>query len=165
MLEGLQRAAQGGQEFTLVLGGYGNLIEEMTAFVEASALRGRTRFTGKMSKPEISAQLAVSDGYLFSSDYETFSIACAEALGAGLPLVGPNIPAIAEYAGPEDWVLVTARSAEAWQEAIMAFVEKWARGGWDSVAIVRRAEAQFSSSRLREGYRAAMREIGLEPRQ
>lgn len=162
MLEGLHCAAEAGLAFRLVIGGYGDLIEEMTDFVEASALRGRTRFTGKMTKPEIAAQLATSDGYLFSSDYETFSIACAEALGAGVPLIGPHIPAIAEYAGPEDRVEVASRTPEAWQEAITDFAGIWARGGWDRAAIARRAEAQFSHARLREGYRAAMREIGLE---
>lgn len=161
MLEGLHRAAQAGLEFTLEIGGYGDLIEEMTAFVETSALRGRTRFTGKMTKPEIAAQLATSDGYLFSSDYETFSIACAEALGAGVPLIGPHIPAIAEYAGPEDRIELASRSPDAWQEAITAFVETWARGSWDRAAIARRAEARFSQTRLRADYRAAMREMGL----
>lgn len=161
MLDGLHRAAKAGLEFSLVIGGFGKMIEEMTGFVETSALRDRTRFTGKMTKPEIAAQLASSDGYLFSSDYETFSIACAEALGAGLPLIGPYIPAIAEYAGPEDRVEVASRSPEDWQAAITRFVETWARGGWDRAAIARRAEMQFSETRLRAGYRAAMREIGL----
>lgn len=161
MLEGLNRAALSGMDFRLIIGGYGELIEEMKAYVLASALHERVQFTGKLSKSEIAAQLAASDGYLFSSDYETFSIACAEALGAGVPLIGPPIPAIAEYAGPEDWVEVTDRTPEAWQEAITDFVGTWARGGWDRAAIARRAEAQFSENQLREGYRAAMREIGL----
>ena len=99
MLEGLHRAAEAGQVFNLVIGGYGELIDEMTAFIEESALHGRTHFTGKLSKSDIAMHLADSDGYLFSSTYETFSIACAEALGAGVPLIGPHIPAIAEYAG------------------------------------------------------------------
>jgi len=161
MLEGLHRAAKAGLAFELVIGGFGPLIEEMTDFVEASALRGRTRFTGKMTKPQIAAQLAQSDGYLFSSDYETFSIACAEALGAGAPLIGPHIPAIAEYAGPDDRVEIASRSPDAWQEAITRFVETWARGGWDRAAIARRAEAQFSETRLRAQYRAAMHDIGV----
>lgn len=161
MLEGLHRAAEAGQAFTLVLGGYGDLIEEMTDFVDHSALRERTRFAGKMTKPEIAEQLAASDGYLFSSDYETFSIACAEALGAGVPLVGPCIPAIAEYAGPGDRVEVRSRTPEAWQEAITAFVDTWAGGGWDRTAIARRAARRFFQAQLRANYRAAMSSLGL----
>lgn len=161
MLEGLHRAAKAGRAFTLVLGGYGDLIGEMADFVDHSALRERTRFAGKMTKPEIAEQLAASDGYLFSSDYETFSIACAEALGAGVPLIGPHIPAIAEYAGPGDAVEVRSRTPDAWQEAIKAFVDTWAGGGWDRPAIARRAAHRFSQARLRADYRAGMSCLGL----
>ena len=161
MLEGLRRAAEAGLVFDLVIGGFGPLIDDMTDFVETSALRQRTHFTGKMTKPEIAAQLAISDGYLFSSDYETFSIACAEALGAGVPLIGPHIPAIAEYAGPEDWVEVASRTAEDWQAAIERYVEIRARGGWDCAAIAHRASKQFSEERLRAQYRSVMQDIGI----
>lgn len=161
MLEGLHHAAKAGLKFKLVIGGYGDLIEEMQAFAETSSLRSRTKFIGKMTKQEIAAQLATCDGYLFSSNYETFSIACAEALSAGVPLIGPHIPAIAEYAGPEDKVEVASRTSEAWEEAITRFADAWAQGSWDREAIARRAKSQFSETRLRESYRSAMRELGL----
>lgn len=161
MLEGLARATDAGLEFRLVIGGYGPLMEAMTDFVNTSALRGRTTFLGKMSKPEIAAQLAQSDGYLFSSDYETFSIACAEALGAGVPLIGPPLAAIAEYAGPQDWAMVPERSADDWKSAITGFAEGWARGAWNRKAIAQRAQAQFSEAALRRRYQAAMQDLGL----
>ncbi len=161
MLEGLNQAALSGKDFNLVIGGYGEMLDEMVEFVKTSALRGRVRFTGKLTKPEIAAELTRSDGYLFSSNYETFSIACAEALGAGVPLIGPNIPAISEYAGPEDQVEVTDRTAKAWENAIGRFLETWKQGRWDRAAIARRAAERFSESRLRTDYRAVMRELGL----
>ncbi len=161
MLEGMHRAAESGIAFNLVVGGYGELIEDMKAFVAESALRDRTCFTGKMTKPEIATQLAASDGYLYSSDYETFSIACAEALGAGVPLIGPHIPAIAEYAGPQDRVEVAARTPEAWAKAIEEFIAMWIDGNWDRRVIAHRAQARFSPSGLRDSYRTTMEEIGV----
>lgn len=162
MLEGLARAADAGLAFHLVIGGYGTLIDEMKAFVDTSALRGRTTFPGKMTKLQIAAQLAQSDGYLFSSDYETFSIACAEALGAGVPLIGPHITAVAEYAGPQDLAMVEPRSATGWQDAITLFVAAWARGDWDRHAIAQRAQARFSDTTLRARYRQALQMLGLD---
>lgn len=161
MLEGLARAADAGLDFHLVIGGYGPLIDAMTAYVTTSALRPRTLFVGKMTKPDIAAQLAQSDGYLFSSDYETFSVACAEALGAGVPLIGPHIPAIAEYAGPQDWATVPQRSAEGWEGAIRDFVDRWQRSDWDRGAISQRARSQFSECKLRARYRQALHMLGL----
>lgn len=162
MLEGLNQAALSGKDFYLIIGGEGEMIEEMLALVKTSALHARTHFTGKLTKSKIAVELANSDGYLFNSNYETFSIACAEALGAGVPIIGPHIPAISEYAGHEDQVEVKARTADAWQDAIERFFEIWNRGGWDRAAIAHRAADRFSESRLRENYRSAMRELGLE---
>lgn len=161
MLEGLSRAAEAGQTFRLVIGGYGPLVDAMTTFVASSALRNCTTFTGKLTKPQIADQLAQTDGYLFSSDYETFSVACAEALGAGVPLIGPHIAAIAEYAGPQDWVQVPERNPEGWRSAIVHFLETGASARWDRTAIAQRAVTQFSEATLREGYRQAMQSLGF----
>ena len=161
MLEGLNRAAEAGQRFRLVIGGYGPLVDAMTTFVASSALRDCTTFTGKLTKPQVAEQLAQTDGYLFSSDYETFSVACAEALGAGVPLIGPNIEAIAEYAGPQDWVQVPERSAEGWRSAILNFLDAGSSARWDRAAIAQRAASRFSEATLRESYRRAMQALKL----
>lgn len=163
MLAGLNDAALAGFEFNLVIGGFGTMIEAMRAFVETSALRDRTTFTGKLTKPQIAQQLAQTDGYLFSSDYETFSVACAEALGAGVPLIGPHIEAIAEYAGPQDWVQVPERSAEGWRSAVCDFLAAGASARWDRTAIAQRAANRFSEASLRQGYRQVMQALHLLP--
>ncbi|MDO9460293.1 MAG: glycosyltransferase family 4 protein, partial [Alphaproteobacteria bacterium] len=131
MLESLNRAVLSGHEFKLVIGGFGDMIAPMTAFVESSALSERTVFLGKLTKSEIAAQLARSDAYLFSSNYETFSVACAEALGAGVPLIGPYLPCIAEYAGPQEWVQVDAEDPNGWLRAVERFLGKWQADAWD----------------------------------
>jgi L-malate glycosyltransferase len=162
MLEGLNRAAEDGVAFRLVIGGYGPLLDKMTAFVESSSLHSRTTFTGRMTKPQISEQLAQSDAYLFSSDYETFSIACAEALGAGVPLIGPDIPAIAEYAGTEDWMRVSTRDATGWHAAVCSFLDDLRENKWHRVDIARRAADRFSENALGRHYRQVMKSLGLK---
>ena len=153
MLEGLALAADAGIEFELRLGGFGELTEQMQDFVAQSSLAGRANFLGKMTKAQIAQQLASCDGYLFASHYETFSVACAEALGAGIPLVGPFIPAIAEYAGPDDWETVATRDAEGWKQAIIRYVTRWRDGGFDKAAVAERAAHRFAADRLRKSYR------------
>ena len=154
MLQGLALAAERGTRFELVLGGDGELVGEMRALVADSALAERTTFAGWMKKDEIAHQLARSDANLFNSDHETFSIACAEALGAGVPLVGPYIPAVAEYAGPDDWQqLDDGSNPEDWAQAITLFADRHKRGEIDRAAIARSAAQRFSPSALREAYR------------
>ena len=156
MLEGLASAAADGHEFSLVIGGAGPLIERMEAFVQGSALAGRTNFLGWMTKVEISEELAKANGYLFSSRYETFSIACAEALGAGVPLIGPRLEAIAEYAGPDEWVQVSNRDENNWADAVVGFLQRNKAAEFDPAAIAARAEKQFNPSVIRQRYREAI---------
>lgn len=158
MLAGLVRAMADGARFELVIGGFGDLLAEMQAFVAGSGLAACTRFLGEMSKPEIAKQLRSADGYLFNSRYETFSVAAAEALGAGVPLVGPHIPAIAEYASPEDWQLVESRDATGWSAAARGFLDRLAGGGFDRAAIAARAATRFSPDAIRAAYRNVLEE-------
>lgn len=152
MLQGLALAAESGAEFELVIGGFGALLEPMMEFVTKSTLADRTNVLGTMSKAEIAVQLGKVDGYIFSSRYETFSVACAEALGAGVPLIGPYIPAISEYAGDQDWHLVSARDATGWEDALKTFLQKIASREFDSVAIARRATDRFAPETIRRQY-------------
>jgi glycosyltransferase involved in cell wall biosynthesis len=161
MLEGLQMAVEAGLEFQLIIGGYGPMMNNIINFVEEGCLSDRSKILGKMTKEEIRVQLLCSDGYIFNSNYETFSIACAEALGAGVPLIGPHTPAIAEYAGPEDWVEVSSRDGAGWYIAIHEFMESCSNDQWDRAAIAKRAADRFSETALRASYRSAMHEIGL----
>lgn len=152
MLEGLARAASAGVEFELVLGGFGPLEMKMKDFVSRSVLSTRSQFLGYMAKAEIAKKLAHVDGYLFSSRYETFSIACAEALGAGVPLIGPRIPAIAEYASPDDWEVVENRDALSWEKALRCFSKRHSEGAFIPTEIAARAAENFSPDVMKTRY-------------
>lgn len=162
MLEDWHQLADAEQRFNLVIGGYGPLIDAMKKFAAWSALRNCTTFIGKLTKPQIAAQLVQTDGYLFSPNYETYSLACAEALRARVSLTGPNITVIANYAGPQDWLQVPERNPEVWCSAMVHFLETGASARWDRTAIAQRAVTQFSEATLREGYRQAMQSLGFE---
>lgn len=159
MLAGLAKAVANGARFELVIGGFGDLLDPMKSFVANSNLADRTRFVGVMTKAEIAAQLRTTDGYVFSSRYETFSVACAEALGAGVPLIGPHIPAIAEYAGESDWQVVESRNAGGWASALVEFLGKIAAGEYNRAAIAGRAATRFSADSIRSEYRRVLREL------
>lgn len=158
MLEGLILAAESGSRFHLVLGGYGPLFATIKAKVQDSSLAMCTTVFEKMTKSQIAEQLARANGYLFSSHYETFSIACAEALGAGVPLLGPELPAIAEYATPEDWFKVEDGDAKSWEAAIKGFLIALNSGKYRGHDIAERAAKRFSKSAVQSAYRAALME-------
>lgn len=156
MLQGLSAAAAAGARFQLLIGGFGQMIPEMTAFVASSCLRDRTTFMGKLTKAQIQSQLGASSAYLFSSRYETFSVACAEALGAGVPLVGPDLSAIAEYADAGSWERVETRDSAGWEGAIHRFCARWENDAFDTQAIAASAAASFAPQAIVDAYRAVL---------
>jgi hypothetical protein len=120
-----------------------------------------TNFTGKIGKSDMTAHLAVNDGYLSSSDCETVSIARADALSTSKRQIGPDIPVISEYADSENRSEVGSCTPEACQGAVTAFVGSWARDGCYQFVIARRAQKQFFEILLGAHYRGALNENGL----
>ena len=79
MLEALSEVVKYNPEIELLLGhGYGPIIPTMEQLILEKSLEGNVKFLGKMDKNEIARTLANTDAYLFSSNYETFSVVCAQ---------------------------------------------------------------------------------------
>lgn len=157
LLEAFNKLVVEGIELRLILGGYGPLLEKMQLFVEENGLNGVIKFPGVMTKSEIAKALMESDAYLFSSKYETFSVACAQALCCGVPLIGPPIPAILEYAGDKDMITVHENNATDWEVAIRKFMEK--RNDFCRSEIAERAANLFSTEVLKVKYSRIVDEI------
>lgn len=78
----------------LVIVGDGDLRPALEAQVAAAGLDGCVEFLG--SVPDVWACLADADVFASASRSEAFGIAIAEAMAAGLPVVGPEVGAIPE---------------------------------------------------------------------
>ncbi len=150
MLKAFAQLTAEGKSFELIIGGYGELLEEMKKFVEDHNMKASTVFLGKMNHTQIVQELSCADAYLFSSEYETFSVACAQALTAGCPLIGPPIPAIMEYADNSDRVEVKKNDAISWGKALLFYMKH--REDYDQKKIAKKAQTYFSNERIKQTY-------------
>lgn len=150
LLDAIHQLTDEGVELRLILGGYGPLLAKMQLFVDEKKMGKFVLFSGAMSKPEIAAVLMESDAYLFSSQYETFSVACAQALCCGVPLIGPPIPAILEYADDKNMITVTENCADDWKDALRQFLNK--RNSFSRKDIAESAAKRFSTEVTMEKY-------------
>jgi glycosyltransferase involved in cell wall biosynthesis len=82
----------------LVIVGDGALRPSLEARVATSGLGDSVEFLGFV--PEIWPYLAEADLFVTASVSEGFGIAIAEAMAAGLPVVGPEVGAIPELVRP-----------------------------------------------------------------
>ncbi len=68
----------------------------LAAEAREAGLEGRVRFLGAADADRLAALYDRADLFVLASRYEGFGMAYAEALGRGLPVVGSDVPAIAE---------------------------------------------------------------------
>ncbi len=92
---------------------------EMTA--ERLGLNGRVRFIGQIAPAEVPAYVALADFCVTASKIEMLPTAILEALGAGLPVLGVDVP----------WIRAVIRSGEngllAPPDDAAAMARAWAR--------------------------------------
>jgi len=156
MLEGFSKLASRGVDFQLMIGGYGELVEKMKKFVKDKGFDSKVSFLGKMDKKQIADELALSNAYLFSSEYETFSVVCAQALCCGVPLIGPKIPAILEYADSDSFLTLEENNSEAWEKKLNEFIENI--DSYNRKTIAKKADDYLSNDAIKKSYRDIINE-------
>jgi len=156
MLEAFASLSKQNIPFELRIGGYGPILDEMKQFVADHGVEANTVFLGKLYKETIAEEMNVADAYLFSSDYETFSAVCAQALSCGCPLIGPPLTAIMEYAGDEEMISLKANDQAGWIEAIDTFLKN--KDCYIHEKIAQKAKAFLSHESIQNQYRAIVHE-------
>jgi glycosyltransferase involved in cell wall biosynthesis len=95
----------------------------MKQMVSDYNLKENVTFLGTLSSKEIAEEMNSTNYFLHNSDYETFSVVCAEALMCGTPVIASNVGAIPEYLTDEMGILVNDNSVESWKKVILNSLE------------------------------------------
>lgn len=135
-----------------VIGG-GQQLPAMKEFVRRAKLEQHIVFLGPRDKAAVAAEMRSVDLFLHPSEYETFSVVCAEALCSGLPVIASNVGGIPEFVDKTKGLLVE-NTDKAWTEALERAFSEISK--WDRVTIAESARDLFApavvGSRLRHIY-------------
>lgn len=108
--------------YTLRIGGYGKQWESMIKLVSALGAGESVVLLGKITSKEIAAEMNSALGFIHCSEYETFSVVCAEALCCGTPVLGSGVGGINELVNEHNGILVEEQSEYKWKESLTRFV-------------------------------------------
>jgi glycosyltransferase involved in cell wall biosynthesis len=90
LLQAYARVAQRHPEWSLTILGAGPLLEQLQAQAKSLGLENRVHFAGAVADPF--SILCSADLFVFSSRFEGFGMALAEAMACGLPAVSFDCP-------------------------------------------------------------------------
>lgn len=105
-LEALARARAGGVEATLDILGDGPERPGLEAQVERLGLGAAVRFHGFLPQAACAPVLAAADALILNSVWECGGAVVLEAMGMGLPVIGPDWGGPADYLDPTCGILV-----------------------------------------------------------
>jgi len=151
MLEGFSKVHSEKLDFRLIIGGYGEELDAMKAYVLNEGFSKKVTFLGKMNKQEIAKKLRESDAYIFSSTYETFSVVCAQAVCCGIPLIGPKLEAIVEYTSSDSFLSLSDNTPEMWSKSLQQFMER--KEMYDRKMIAFKANEYLSNTAIAKQYK------------
>lgn len=118
LLQAFSRIAPQHPDWTVTILGSGPLLAQLEAQARSSGLEGRVAFAGAVADPFV--RLRNADLFVFSSRFEGFGMALAEAMACGLPVISfdcPEGPSVIVRNGV-DGILVPAEHVGALAEVL-----------------------------------------------
>ena len=110
-----------GNAYKLYVGGYGPLYHEMQHWKLTNDDTGSIVFLGKLTDEEIADRMNRCVAFLHPTNYETFSVVCAEAVSCGAFVIAPKVGGIPEVVGASG-MLLDSWNEEDWTDALDEFV-------------------------------------------
>lgn len=105
----------------LAILGEGELRHSIEESVAAKSIGSRVTLLGEVPPDRVPRFLRAGDVFVFPSHSEAFGMAAAEAMMAGLPIIGSNYPSIAEVIG-DAGPLLDAMDVDGWMSAVKLFI-------------------------------------------
>ena len=138
------------------------LLNEIKDAISRLNISEQVELLGRLGQDELHEQMIHSTAFIHNSEYETFSIVCAEALSVGTPLIVNELPAVNEYfQESEEGLLVKDQSSASWAAAMKGVVEKFAKLKNNPN---KRIKELFSASKVGSQYQQILNKVLHEER-
>jgi glycosyltransferase involved in cell wall biosynthesis len=92
--------------------------DDVVKYISAAGLNDKVNFIGNKPNAELPAYLNSSDVYLSTSLSDGTSLSLLEAMACGLGLVLTDVPAIREWAGSENGIIIPRDDPDAVADAL-----------------------------------------------
>jgi len=107
----------------LKIGGYGPQIDQINDFIYKFRLNNIICLLGELSARNVAKEMNEAVALIHPSNYETFSVVCAESLCCGTPVICSNVGGLKDNINHSNGILVNTNSPDAFEEAIIQYID------------------------------------------
>ncbi len=155
ILKGFHTYVKSDAKAHLKIGGNGGLLEDIENYVTENELTTNVTFLGFLNTKEVVEEMQKADGFIHCSDYETFSVVCAEAISCGTPVIASRVGGIPEFIDESNGVWLEVNSSEEIAFKIQCHFNK----KYDRQEIAKRAKSKFSPKQVGGQYYRFLRSL------
>lgn len=152
LLEAVKELKDEGKSVALRIGGYGPLWEKMQNYCKEAGIEDQVRFLKRLEPEELAEEMNSCKAFLLPSEYETFSVVCAESLCCGTPVYASDVGAIPELVNATNGKLVQNN----WKEVLVA------QANYEHGAIAEAAAKKYSKTAVGNKYAALIKELIID---
>ncbi|MEY3399119.1 MAG: hypothetical protein RL220_1713 [Bacteroidota bacterium] len=143
-----------GKIIRLRIAGFGPLWDQLRSQVQMLELDDQVEFIGELSGPELAMELNRAAAFILPSEYETFSVVCAESLCCGCPVLSEPIGALPELVQGGNGLL--REEEETWSSLLQRYLS---HAPFDRQDIAKRAASRFDYKSVGELYYSALEQV------
>lgn len=144
LIQSFAKAFKGNPNIKLKLGGDGPIKSSLEELAKCEGISEQVMFLGALGRERVKEEIAESDAFVLSSDYETFGVVIIEALALGKPVVATRCGGPESIIVPEVGYLVDKNSVEALAQGMLDLYNN--RGKYSAEDIRKYCRYNFSEA-------------------
>lgn len=148
LISSFAKAFKDNKKVRLKIGGDGVLMSELKILAKELGVESQVIFLGKLSRQQVKEEMALSNAFVLSSEYETFGVVLVEALALGKPLIATKCGGPESIVAPEVGYLIPKNSEREMTNALLELHQNWNK--FDSVQIRQYCLENFSEKAVVE---------------
>ena len=123
LIQSFAKAFKGNSNIKLKLGGDGPIRSSLEKLVKSEGISEQVTFLGALERERVKEEIAKSDAFALSSEYETFGVVIIEALALGKPVIATRCGGPESIIVPEVGYLVDKNSVECLAQGMIELYE------------------------------------------
>lgn len=133
----------------LRIAGSGPLLESILEYIQEHQLQDHMICLGRLDQSDLAFEMQSALAFVHISNYETFSVVCAESICCGTPVIASAVGGIPEFVGIENGILVKNESSKELTDAMESVI---INNHFDRPSIARRGALLFEKQRVGQLY-------------